>query len=210
MAGNVVTKEMTEALILSGVDVVKTGLGNGSCCKTRTVTGVGVPQVSAVSECANYAHGLNGHVISDGGCTCPGDVSKAFCCGADFVMLGTLLAGTDEGGGEIITRYRKKKYLESLDDSVYEEYKVINFYGMSSRKANDTFFGGMKEYRSSEGREIYIPYKGSINGVIREILGGVRSTCTYIGAKEIRNMSKCATFIRVNNQISKYVEKYEE
>ena len=102
IAGNVATREMTEALILAGADIVKVGIGPGSVCTTRKVAGVGYPQLSAISECADAAHGLNGHVMSDGGCSSPGDVAKAFAAGADFVMLGGMLAGHDESGGELI------------------------------------------------------------------------------------------------------------
>ena len=104
LAGNVVTGEMVEELILSGADIIKVGIGPGSVCTTRKKTGVGYPQLSAVLECADAAHGLGGHIISDGGCTCPGDVAKAFGAGADFVMMGGMLAGHDQSGGEVISK----------------------------------------------------------------------------------------------------------
>jgi len=179
IAGNVVTGEMTEELILSGADIVKVGIGPGSVCTTRIQTGVGFPQLSAVIECADSAHGLGGHIIADGGCTCPGDLAKAFAAGADFVMLGGMLAGHDEGGGEIINRYFKTgEVIPSSDgyEDLIEERKFVNFYGMSSRAANDKHFGGLKEYRSSEGREILVPYRGKIEDTIQNRLGGVRST----------------------------------
>ena len=203
IAGNVVTGEMTEELILSGADIVKVGIGPGSVCTTRIQTGVGFPQLSAVIECADAAHGLGGHIIADGGCTCPGDLAKAFAAGADFVMLGGMLAGHDEGGGEIVTRYFKtgevSKTVDGYQDLI-EERKFVNFYGMSSRAANDKHFGGLKEYRSSEGREIQVPYRGKIENTILDLLGGVRSTCTYAGAKKLKWLSKCTTFVKTGQQ----------
>ena len=191
IAGNVVTGEMTEELILNGADIVKVGIGPGSVCTTRIQTGVGYPQLSAVMECADAAHGLGGHIIADGGCVCPGDVAKAFAGGADFVMLGGMFAGHDEGGGNPVTR---------------DGEKFIQFYGMSSDAANVKHFGGLKDYRSSEGREVLVPYRGSIEGTTQNILGGVRSTCTYAGAQRLKHLMRCATFIMVNNQ---YNHTYE-
>jgi len=200
IAGNVVTREMTEELILAGADIVKVGIGPGSVCTTRIQTGVGYPQLSAVIECADAAHGLGGHIIADGGCTCPGDVAKAFAAGADFVMLGGMLAGHDEGGGEIITKIYETNEVTKTDDgffeSVYEEKQFVQFYGMSSESANNKHFGGLKDYRSSEGRTVLVPYRGAVAKTVQEILGGVRSTCTYAGAKTIKQLPKCATFIR--------------
>ena len=187
IAGNVVTGEMTEELILSGADIVKVGIGPGSVCTTRIKTGVGYPQLSAIIECADAAHGLGGHIIADGGCSSSGDVAKAFGAGADFVMLGGMMAGHDEGGGEVI------------DGNV-------QFYGMSSDTANTKHFGGLKEYRSSEGRTVKIPYKGAIKDTVQDILGGIRSACTYAGARKIKDLSKCTTFVRVNNQYNKVFE----
>ena len=198
IAGNVVTGEMTEELILAGADIVKVGIGPGSVCTTRIQTGVGYPQLSAVIECADAAHGLGGHIIADGGCTCPGDVAKAFAAGADFVMLGGMLAGHDEGGGEIIEKFYKTNELVegSWDKHVIERKQFVQFYGMSSKSANDKHFGGLKDYRSSEGRTVLVPYRGAVANTVQEILGGVRSTCTYAGAKTIKQLPKCATFIR--------------
>ena len=206
IAGNVVTREMTEELILAGADIVKVGIGPGSVCTTRIQTGVGYPQLSAVIECADAAHGLGGHIIADGGCTCPGDVAKAFAAGADFVMLGGMLAGHDEGGGEVITKRYLTNELKPIpkmsgtaydeDERVVEEKKFVQFYGMSSKSANDKHFGGLKDYRSSEGRTVLVPYRGPVAATVQEILGGVRSTCTYAGAKTIKQLPKCATFIR--------------
>jgi len=202
IAGNVVTGEMTEELILAGADIVKVGIGPGSVCTTRIQTGVGYPQLSAVMECADAAHGLGGHIIADGGCTTPGDVAKAFAGGADFVMLGGMLAGHDEGGGEVITKRYKTNELERNPISStkwqrkIEEKKFVQFYGMSSKSANEKHFGGLKDYRSSEGRTVLVPYKGSVADTVQEILGGVRSTCTYAGAVRLKHLSKCTTFVR--------------
>jgi GMP reductase len=176
-------------------------------CTTRIQTGVGFPQLSAVIECADAAHGLGGHIIADGGCTCPGDLAKAFAAGADFVMLGGMLAGHDEGGGEIISRYFKTGEIVKSDDGyedLIEERKFVNFYGMSSRAANDKHFGGLKEYRSSEGREIQVPYRGKIADTIQNLLGGVRSTCTYSGAKKLKWLSKCTTFVKTSQQFNSF------
>ena len=206
IAGNVVTGEMTEELILSGADIIKVGIGPGQFCKTRKMTGVGYPQLSAVIECADAAHGLGGHIIADGGCYNPSDIAKAFAAGADFVMLGTMLAGHEEGGGEIITKYYnpKNEYFFSKSDSTYhpviESKKFIQFYGMSSKKANDKHFGGLKEYRASEGYEGLVPYRGKVSDTVQEILGGLRSTCTYCGAKQLKELSKRTSFILVNQQ----------
>lgn len=205
IAGNVVTPDVTEELLLRGADIVKVGIGPGSVCTTRIKTGVGYPQLSAVIECADAAHGLGGHIIADGGCTCPGDVAKAFGAGADFVMLGGMLAGCDEGGGDIFTKhysspelvYEVRDHLEQRKSKVSDK-KFIKFYGMSSTEAQEKN-GGTKDYRASEGRVVELPYKGSVLPVVGDILGGVRSTCTYVGAKSLKELSKRTTFIQVNN-----------
>jgi GMP reductase len=185
VAGNVVTGEMVEELLLSGADVVKVGIGPGSACTTRAKAGVGYPQLSAVIECADAAHGLGGRIVSDGGCTCPGDVAKAFGGGADFVMLGGMFAGHDESGGQLVER-----------DG--QQYKL--FYGMSSKTAMDRHAGGVAAYRASEGKTVEVPYRGPIEETVREILGGVRSACTYVGAEALRELTKRTTFIRVGEQ----------
>lgn len=194
MAGNVVTGEMTEELILSGADIVKVGIGPGSVCTTRKQTGVGYPQLSAVMECADAAHGLKGLVCSDGGCVNPGDVAKAFGAGADFVMLGGMLSGHDECLGEIFEKDGKK-------------YK--RFYGMSSKEAMTKYHGEVAEYRSSEGKSVDVPYRGPIDTTVRDILGGVRSTCTYVGAATLKELPKRTTFIRVGMQINDTFKPYE-
>lgn len=191
IAGNVVSREMTEELIINGmVDVVKVGIGGGSACLTRQKTGVGMPQLSAIIECADAAHGVNGFIIGDGGITCPGDMSKAFGGGADFVMVGGQFSGHDENPGEIIEEADGKKY------------KM--FYGMSSDHAMKKHYGKMAEYRSSEGRTIKVPYRGSLNDTVLDYLGGVRSTCAYINAKKIKHMPKCTTFVLVSQQLNNY------
>ena len=205
IAGNVVTGEMTEELLLSGADIIKVGIGPGSVCTTRIQTGVGYPQLSALIECADAAHGLGGHIIADGGCTCPGDVAKAFAGGADFVMLGGMLAGHNEGGGEVISRYYQADEVVQVDGEwqpVVEEKKFVQFYGMSSEAANTKHFGGLKEYRSSEGREVLVPYRGAVANTVQDLLGGVRSTCTYAGANSLKQLSKCTTFVRVSMQFN--------
>jgi GMP reductase len=211
IAGNVVTGEMTEELILAGADIVKVGIGPGSVCTTRIQTGVGYPQLSAVIECADAAHGLGGHIIADGGCTTPGDVAKAFAAGADFVMLGGMLAGHDEGGGEVITKHFANGEATRLDNGNfmphYEEKQFVQFYGMSSTSANDKHFGGLKEYRSSEGRTVLVPYRGAVARTIQDILGGVRSTCTYAGAIRLKHLSKCTTFVRCTQTHNSVYEK---
>jgi len=209
IAGNVVTGEMTEELILAGADIVKVGIGPGSGCTTRIQTGVGYPQLSAVIECADAAHGLGGHIIADGGCTCPGDIAKAFAAGADFVMLGGMLAGHDEGGGEVVTKYYQTGEVIREDDGDQTTWKdwierkqFVQFYGMSSDAANTKHFGGLKEYRSSEGREVLVPYRGPIEPTVQDLLGGLRSTCTYAGALKLKQLSKCTTFIQCTQQFN--------
>ena len=187
IAGNVVTADMTQELVLSGADIVKVGIGPGSVCTTRIQTGVGYPQLSAVIECADAAHGLGAHVIADGGCTCPGDVAKAFGGGADFVMLGGMLAGHDEGKGKVVK---------------VNGNKFIEFYGSSSEVANKKHYGGLSSYRSSEGRKVRVKYRGKINDTILNLLGGVRSSCTYVGAPSLKQLSKCTTFVRVSSQFN--------
>jgi GMP reductase len=192
MAGNVVTGEMTEELILSGADIVKVGIGPGSVCTTRKMTGVGYPQLSAVIECADAAHGLSGLICADGGCSTPGDVAKAFGGGADFVMLGGMFAGHEESGGERVER----------DCATYQR-----FYGMSSKAAMDRYAGGVAEYRAAEGKEVLVPYRGPVANTAQEILGGVRSACTYVGARRLKELSKRTTFVRVTQQLNEVFGK---
>lgn len=201
IAGNVVTADMTQELILRGADIVKVGIGPGSVCTTRIQTGVGYPQLSAVIECADAAHGLGAHIISDGGCTSPGDVAKAFGAGADFVMLGGMFAGHKEGGGTIITEtINTLRVHNETFEPLYETKQYVEFYGMSSDTAMDKHHGGVATYRSSEGRTVKVPYKKDLNKSVLNILGGLRSTCTYVGAPTLKQLSKCTTFIHVGRQ----------
>ncbi|WP_370549176.1 GMP reductase [Edwardsiella tarda] len=184
-AGNVVTGEMVEELILSGADIVKMGIGPGSVCTTRVKTGVGYPQLSAVIECADAAHGLGGQIVSDGGCSVPGDVAKAFGGGADFVMLGGMLAAHDECEGRIVEEQGRKMML---------------FYGMSSASAMNRHVGGVADYRAAEGKTVSLPLRGPVENTVRDILGGLRSACTYVGASRLKELTKRTTFIRVAEQ----------
>ena len=185
IAGNVVTGEMVEELLLAGADIIKVGIGPGSVCTTRVKTGVGYPQLSAIIECADAAHGLGGQIISDGGCKTPGDVAKAFGAGADFVMLGGMLAGHTESGGELI-------------EINGEKFK--QFYGMSSTTAMEKHVGGVAEYRASEGKTVQVPFRGAVDATLKDILGGLRSACTYVGASRLKELTKRTTFIRVAEQ----------
>jgi GMP reductase len=194
MAGNVVTAEMTEELIMSGADIVKVGIGPGSVCTTRKMTGIGYPQLSAVIECADAAHGLKGLLCSDGGCVVPGDVAKAFAAGADFVMLGGMLAGHDECSGEIIEK---------------NGTQVKRFYGMSSAEAMIKYRGYVDDYRASEGKSVEVPYRGPVETTILDLLGGIRSTCTYVGAGKLKELSKRTTFIRVAQQLNESFNRFQ-
>jgi len=187
MAGNVVTNEMTEELIMHGADIVKVGIGPGSVCTTRKQTGVGYPQLSAVIECADAAHGLGGFVCADGGITCPGDAAKAFGGGADFIMMGGMFAGTEEAAGKTVERNGQK---------------FKQFYGMSSNTAMVKHAGGVAEYRSSEGKTVEVPYKGPVSVIVLDLLGGLRSACTYIGASTLKEVPRRTTFIRVTQQLN--------
>ncbi len=190
MAGTIVTAEMAEALIIAGADIVRVGIGSGSVCITRDQTGVGYPQLSAVIECADAAHGLKGHVCSDGGCAVPGDIAKAFGGGADFVMLGGMLAGHQECDGDV--RY---------EDRDGEKIAVgMKFYGMSSESAMMKYYGGVAEYRASEGKTVEVPYRGEVKATFQEIAGGLRSMMTYIGATKLKEIPKRTTFVVVGAQ----------
>jgi GMP reductase len=211
MAGNVVSEEMTQALILAGADIVKVGIGPGSVCTTRKMAGVGFPQLSAIIECANAAHGLDALICADGGCTVPGDINKAFGAGADFVMLGGMLAGTDQSGGELISRWVKTNEV-IIEDGVdlgclNVEQKFKRFYGMSSDTAMNKHNGGVAKYRASEGKTVEVPYRGDVDDTIQGILGGLRSCCTYVGARSLKDISQRTTFIRVTQQINEIFGK---
>jgi GMP reductase len=192
MAGNVVTGEMTEELVLAGADIVKVGIGPGSVCTTRKMTGVGYPQLSATIECADAAHGLGGHICTDGGITVPGDLAKAFGGGADFIMMGGMFAGHAESAGDLVVR---------------DGQQFKSFYGMSSKAAMDKYAGGVAKYRASEGKEVLVPYRGPVSESLQEILGGVRSACTYVGARRLKELSKRTTFVRVSQQLNEVFGK---
>ena len=189
VAGNVVTPEMTEELIINGADVVKIGIGPGSVCTTRTMTGVGVPQFSAILDCADAANGVDGHIMADGGCVFPGDIAKAFGGGAHMVMIGGMLAGHDESEQQVVDG-------------------KIEFYGMSSDRAREKHGQRKDGYRGNEGRLISLPYRGPVKGTVEDILGGVRSACTYIGARRLKDMPKCASFVTTNNVQNQVYERY--
>jgi GMP reductase len=193
IAGNVVSREMTEALLLAGANIIKIGIGPGSVCTTRKVAGVGYPQLSCIMECADAAHGLNGYVLSDGGCTCPGDVAKAFGAGADFVMIGGMFAGCDEAGGTLVCDEDRNPIARQ-------------FYGMSSDTAMEKYSGGVASYRASEGKTVNVPYTGPVSETMQSILGGVRSACTYVGADKLKDLPKRTTFVRVNRQLNSFFE----
>ena len=223
MVGNVVTGDITEDLILSGADIVKVGIGNGAQCITRRQTGCGRPQFSAIVECADAAHQVGGMICADGGITCPGDIGKAFGAGADFIMIGSLFAGTDEADGDVVSECEftniTKPYEYEENDGEYNPVfkygenrkstvrKYKKFYGMSSTLAQEKFGNGKPSYRASEGRVTMVPYVGSIDGVIEEFLGGLRSTMTYLGASRLKDIPKCCVFYKVHNQLNNMYEK---
>lgn len=216
IVGNVVSAEATEALIIAGADIVKVGIGSGAACSTRIKTGVGMPQLSAIIECADAAHGLGGHIISDGGCMVPGDIVKAFAAGADFVMLGGMLAGHDENATECCGCLGTG--MQSISDSpVWEESECIvchgsgkshDFYGSSSERGNNETSGGLKNYRASEGWEIKLPNRGPLDNTLQDIEGGLRSACAYVGAKTLKALPKCATFVQVSRQNNQSLLEY--
>ena len=192
IAGNVVTGDLVEELLLTGADIIKVGIGPGSVCTTRRQTGVGYPQLSAILECADAAHGLKGHVIADGGITCPGDCAKAFGAGADYVMMGGMFAGHDESDGDLV----------EIDGKQFKQ-----FYGMSSEVAMKKHNGGMASYRSSEGKSVTVPYRGPVKHTVQDLLGGLRSACTYVGAEKLKELSKRTTFVRVTQQLNEVFGK---
>ena len=189
IAGNVVTPEMTEELIINGADVVKIGIGPGSVCTTRTMTGVGVPQFSAIVDCSDAANGVGGHIMADGGCVHPGDIAKAFGGGAHMVMIGGMLAGHDESETQVVDGKRE-------------------FYGMSSDRAREVHGQRKDGYKGNEGRLISLPDRGPVAKTLEDIIGGVRSACTYIGARRIKDMAKCASFVTTHNVINRVYEQY--
>lgn len=206
IVGNVATADQTERLLECGADVVKIGIGPGSVCTTRKQTGVGYPQLSAVLECSEAARDAGGSIIADGGCTCPGDVAKAFGAGADLVMLGGMLAGCDEGG-QVTTKPVYVGIDGHHSQLVHTKEQAVKFYGMASKKAQDEHNGGIAEYRSSEGKEVLVPYRGPVNVVVSDLLGGIRSACSYVGAENITQLHRRAKFIKVNRQINEVFSK---
>lgn len=206
MAGNIASGDICLKL-LDYADIIKCGIGSGSACLTRKQTGCGTPMVSLILECADIAHSVNGHICADGGIVNVGDICKAFCLNSDFVMIGGMFAGTDEAEGKIIEKYYETS--EIVDGKYVIQTKYFKqYYGMSSEYANNKFAGGMCDYKTSEGRELLIPYTGSIDKVLQDITGGIASCCTYIGATSVKHMSKCATIIQVHNQLNRVFEKY--
>lgn len=254
MAGNVVTGDMVYDLLERGADIVKVGIGPGSVCTTRRITGVGYPQLSAILECQDAAHGADGLICGDGGIVVPGDLSKAFAGGADFVMCGGIFAGHSECAGElygsgldsdniivgepcrdfaslslqytytVLWTHKKTKetavvkvdevgrilHKSPLPLSFYREPENLRmrYYGMSSHEAMDKHYGGKANYRASEGKVVEVPYKGYVAGTIEEMLGGLRSACTYIGARRLKDMAKCATFVKTNRQLNNSLSEY--
>lgn len=220
MCGNIASSDICQKL-LEYADLIKIGIGSGSACLTRKQTGCGVPMVSLILDCADVVHAVDGHICADGGIVDVGDISKAFCLNSDFVMIGGMFAGTDEAEGKLIVKKILTNELvqdednAATDDNIFNKLKISTktyklYYGMSSTLANNKFAGGMKDYKTSEGRELEVPYVGSLSGILQDIRGGIASSCTYIGAKSVKQMSKCATLIQVNNQLNKVFEKYEK
>jgi GMP reductase len=201
IAGNVVTPDGVERLAAAGADIIKVGIGPGSVCTTRKLTGIGYPQFSAVLECAQIAHGCRTKIIADGGITCPGDVAKAFAAGADYVMIGGMFAGHDEGGGEPCDALGNTKYIQGATGITLNFAPIDHrkFYGMASKAAQDKHNGGVAEYRASEGKEVLVPYRGPVANTIKELLGGLRSACAYLGVRELKDISDDVQFIQVQN-----------
>lgn len=218
MCGNIASSDICHKL-LEYADILKIGIGSGAVCTTRKMTGCGVPMVSLILDCADIAHSVGGMICADGGIVEVGDICKAFALNADFVMSGGMFAGTDETEGEVIEKcYKTNEYAIDMineskpvpDQPLYDIKKYKLYYGMSSTLANNKFAGGMKDYKASEGREVLIPYTGSLDDILQDIKGGIASACTYIGAANVKDMSKCATIIKVNHTINKVFEKYEK
>ena len=206
MAGNIASGDICLKL-LDYADIIKCGIGSGSACLTRKQTGCGTPMVSLILECADIAHSVNGHICADGGIVDVGDICKAFCLNADFVMAGGVFAGTDEAAGERVEKHFETNEIIDGKHVIQTRY-FKQYYGMSSEYANNKFAGGMCDYKTSEGRELLIPYTGALDKVLQDITGGIASCCTYIGAASVKHMSKCATIIQVNNQLNRIFEKY--
>lgn len=227
MCGNIASSDICHKL-LEYADILKIGIGSGAVCTTRKMTGCGVPMVSLILDCADIAHAVGGMICADGGITEPGDICKALALNADFVMAGGIFAGTDEAEGEVITKCIRlneysfdtnyyldpdtkiKTFVDIPDKPIFDYKKYKLYYGMSSTLANNKFAGGMKDYKASEGREVLIPYTGNLDKILQDIKGGIASACTYMGAASVKDMSKCATLIIVNNTLNRIFEKYEK
>ena len=208
IAGNVVTADQAALLIEVGADLVKVGIGGGSVCETRIKTGVGYPQFSVILECMHAAHRVGARIVADGGCNSPGDVAKAFAAGADFVMLGGMFAGHREGGGKIIERYFRSGELDDNGEDIVESRQFVEFYGMSSKTANEKHFGGLQDYRSSEGRTVLLPFKPSLDATVADLLGGLRSACSYVGARSLGELPNKARFVRCSSTHNKVFENF--
>ena len=208
IAGNVVTAERTTRLIEAGADLIKVGIGGGSVCETRIKTGVGYPQFSVILECMHAAHRVGKGIVADGGCNAPGDVAKAMAAGADFVMLGGMFAGHREGGGRIIDRFFNDGEVDEEGKPIIEKRQFVEFYGMSSKTANEKHFGGLQDYRSSEGKTVLLPFKPSLYESVNDLLGGLRSSCSYVGAGHIGQLPEKASFVRCNSTHNKVFENF--
>ncbi len=206
IAGNVVTPEQTEILVKAGADLVKIGIGGGSVCETRIKTGVGYPQFSAVVECGHAAREAGAHIVADGGCTCPGDVAKALAAGSAFVMLGGMFAGHKEGGGRVVTRRFNTGEITDEGKAILQENKYVEFYGMSSQIANNKHFDGLQPWKTSEGREVLLPFKPSIDETVQDMLGGLRSACTYLGAGNLQDLPQAAKFVQCHDTHNRVFE----
>ena len=188
VAGNVVTPEVIPTIGEAGADIIKLGIGSGSVCTTRIKTGIGCPQLSAILNCHETAHNCGIKIMSDGGIQNPGDICKAYAAGADFVMVGGLLAGHADTTENVVESNGQK---------------FAEFYGMSSKEANNKYSGGMKHYKAAEGKKVLIPLKDeSITDTIEDILGGVRSCCSYLGAFNPSQIYERSNLIKVEQQVN--------
>lgn len=191
IAGNVATAGATKALCEAGADAIKVGIGPGSICTTRIVSGVGVPQISAIDECALEADKFGVPVIADGGIKYSGDIAKALAAGASSVMIGSLLAGTDESPGELFT-YQGRQY---------KAYRGMGSLGAMQKGSSDRYFqqGTAQDKLVPEGIEGRVPYVGSIKNVIHQLLGGLRSSMGYVGAKDLLDFRERAEFVEITS-----------
>ena len=192
VAGNIATKEAAKALVKAGADAVKVGIGPGSICTTRIVAGVGVPQITAISEVASATKGTKVKVIADGGIRFSGDISKALAAGADSVMIGSLFAGTAEAPGEI----------ELYQGRTYKNYRGMGSIGAMKVGSSERYFQDQESSSDKyvpEGIEGRVPFKGSMSNILHQLLGGLRSSMGYIGCAGIKDMHNKAKFIKITN-----------